>query len=159
MVALGLRSAFVGRCHHVKSEVAHPRWRCVEKFRASPLSFRMAGRLRREDNRGHTANVGRGPLGQPCSVLFPPASSAPRRQVAHRADVSSAPACFVERCHGDSARASTPLRWFANAAFCLPARESPRGETQLRTCQSAPTRAIAAPMYVFPTRWSRLQRS
>ena len=75
-----------------------------------------------------------------------PTSQLPRRiihgdaaKIAHRADFSSAPVYVLVSGHGDSAKATTPLNWFANVAFRLPARVSPRGRTQCRCCRNAPS--------------------
>ena len=106
----------------------------------------MAGRPRRINKRGDAANVARGPTGSPRSVLAPPARQLRRRiihsvsaEIANRADFLPAPVCFRVGGYGDSAKASTPLNWLANVAFCPPARVNLRRKTQSRGCRNAPS--------------------
>ena len=60
-------------------------------------------------------------------------------KIARRADFSSAPVYVLVSGHGDSAKATTRLNWFANVASRLLARVSPRGRTQCRCCRDAPS--------------------
>ena len=59
-------------------------------------------------------------------------------RVAHRANLSPAPSCFLVSGHGDSAIASTPLNWFANVAFCPPARVRAPGDYAMAILPKCP---------------------
>ena len=85
-------------------------------------------------------------------------------KIAHRADFSSAPVCVLVSGHGDSAKATTPLNWFANVAF-RERRFSPScagksaGENAMPMLPKCPPRAMSSPMFVFPSRRGRLRQS
>ena len=59
-------------------------------------------------------------------------------EMAQCADYSPAQVCLLGSGRSDSARASTPLNWLANVAFCPPARVSPRGEDAMRMLPKRP---------------------
>ena len=117
------------------SKATLPTWRAGHFVPHVPLFLRAPCQLRRTNIHGDPAKK------------------------AYRADASSAPACFLESGHGDSARASTPLSWYANVALRTPTRVSSQGNTQVRTCRRAPSNQLPRRCGYFPTWRGRLQRS
>ena len=122
------------------SQATLPTWRVVQLARHARFFLRQTSQLPGEIIDGDSARI------------------------ADRADFSPAPVCVLESGHGDSAKATTPLDWFANVAFrerrfSLSCTGKSAGEDAMPMLPICPLRAMSSPMPVFPSRWGRLQRS